>query len=328
MVRCSVVIGTHQRIGFLKEALASVLDQKGVDVEVIVVENGSTDGTADYLTGLQDERVRVLLYGEALGGTGARNAGLAAATGDWVGFLDDDDLWAPDKLQSEIEAAGVADRTWAYTGCVYINERCEVIAGKPPPSAEVVAHISPFRYAIPGGTSSMIWHREVLKDGGLLDQRLTYPIDWDLSLRLLRTGLPATVNRPLVAYRQHGGNMSLQAGKYFREVDIIEEKSADLRRGRPIDMAHQCRNAGSEFARAGSRGQALRHYVRSAKLGDAGSLVRAAGILLPARTWPWLRRRFLSDADWLRQSEEWLAPHRATHDSVASGGAVRSRLAR
>jgi glycosyltransferase involved in cell wall biosynthesis len=306
MPECSIVIATHQRLGLLRQALDSALAQRDVDAEVVVVENGSTDGTAAYLRALGDPRVRAIISPEPLGATGARNAGLEAATGAWVGFLDDDDLWAPDKLRAQLDAAAATGRGWVYTGCVYIDAQGCLTGGVPPLEPDAVMERLPQRYVVPAGTSGMLWRAGILDDGGLLDPRLYYTVDWDLSLRLSRTGPPAAVPRPLVAFRQHGANMSVGARAYLWELDVIAEKFADLRDGRPLDVAYQHRNAGSESLRAGARGHALTSYYRAVRRGDLGALSRAAAVVLPRRLWPALRRRFLSDPAWLAEAERWL----------------------
>ena len=290
----------------LRAALGSALSQRDVDLEVVVVENGSTDGTAEFLMGHEDPRVVPVISSEPLGGTGARNAGLRAAQGDWVGFLDDDDLWAPGKLRAQLDAAQQTGRDWVYTGCVYIDAQGVVIGGVPPPAPDEVVARLPERYVVPAGTSSMLWRAKVLDQGGLLDERLTYAVDWDLSLRLLRHGPPAAVRRPLVAYRQHGANMSVRARTYLSELDVIAEKFADLRGGRPLDVAYQHRNAGSESLRAGMRRAAIASYWQALRLGDRGALLRAAALIVPAKAWPHLRRRVLADRAWMREAEAWL----------------------
>jgi len=303
---CSIVIATHQRLPMLRQALGSALAQRGVDVQVIVVENGSTDGTVEYLSGLTDARVRPVISAAPLGGTGARNAGLAVATGEWIGLLDDDDLWAPDKLRAQLDELAATGRSWAYTGCVYLDAEGAIVGGRPPLSPEQVMRRLPQRYVVPGGTSSMLWRSGVLDAGGVLDPQLTYTVDWDLSLRLSRQGPPAAVRRPLVGYRQHGANMSVRARAYLSELDVIADKFVDLRGGHPLDIAYQHRNAGSESLRAGARRQAFVSYWQAVRLGDVGALSRAAGLLAPRRAWPALRRRLLSDGTWLAEAEGWL----------------------
>jgi glycosyltransferase involved in cell wall biosynthesis len=309
---CSIVIATHQRLPMLREAVQSALAQRDVDLEVIVVENGSTDGTQEYLASVDDPRLRALVFDHPLGGTAARNEGLRAARGEWVGFLDDDDVWAPDKLKAQLAAVQQQGRFWAYTGCIYMDAACEVVGGSAPEGPEVVMERLPQRYAIPAGISSMLWRAEALDQGGLLEPELTYMVDWDLSQRLARLGPPAAVREPLVAYRQHGANMSVRAHSYVSELNLIDARFADLRRGRPLDIAAVHRNAGSEFLRAGMRRQALKSYWRAVSLGDRGAVLRAAAAVVPPRLWPMLRRRVLSDEAWLQRGEEWLKHHRET----------------
>jgi glycosyltransferase involved in cell wall biosynthesis len=111
MPQVSVVISSYNRRRLLAEALRSALAQSEVDLEVIVVDNGSTDGTEDDLAAWRDARLRVIRNPVSLGSVGGRNTGLAAASGEWVGFLDDDDLWSPDKLRAQLEAAERPDGT-------------------------------------------------------------------------------------------------------------------------------------------------------------------------------------------------------------------------
>src|SRR3954471_3920817 len=103
--RVSVVVPTHNRADVVGRAVASVLAQTERDLEVIVVDDASTDGTAQRLAELAkgDDRIRIIANAVALGGGGARNAGIAASRGQWVAFLDDDDEWLPAKLAIQLE---------------------------------------------------------------------------------------------------------------------------------------------------------------------------------------------------------------------------------
>src|ERR687898_2985729 len=91
----SVVVPTHDRPRLLMQTLGSILRQQAVDFEVIVVDDGSRDGTAEVVSWLGDARVRLLRHDRSKGVSAARNTGIAAAHGEWLAFCDDDDLWAP-----------------------------------------------------------------------------------------------------------------------------------------------------------------------------------------------------------------------------------------
>ena len=103
MPKISVVIPCYNRAGLIARAVASAVAQSHLPHEVIVVDDGSTDGSAGVAAGLPGP-VRVLRQANA-GAAAARNAGIATATGDWVAFLDSDDEWHSDKLRLQLDAA-------------------------------------------------------------------------------------------------------------------------------------------------------------------------------------------------------------------------------
>jgi len=136
--RVSVVVPTRNRSRLLAMTLRSVLCQQNVELEVIVVDEGSTDDTAAMLSRLADSRVRVLRHETPYGLSTARNRGAGAAGGDWLAFIDDDDLWAPDKLAQQLRAAASTGRDWVYTGCVNISHDAQIVGGRPPLASEQV----------------------------------------------------------------------------------------------------------------------------------------------------------------------------------------------
>jgi thymidylate kinase len=302
----SVVISTYDRCEMLAVALASALAQRDVDLEVIVVDNGSSDGTRDYLAEQHDPRLRVIRNEASLGSVGGRNTGLAAARGEWVGMLDDDDLWAPDKLREQLDAAKLAGRDWVYTGCVHIDGDDRVLSGRRPPAPEEAMRELPVRWVLPGGMSNVIWRRDQLDGDGLLDPELPFPADWDVCLRLARGGPPACVPRPLVGYRQHGRNMSRDAAQFEHQLLLLERKRADMAEGRRIDWAVHHRFVATEELRAGARLAALRAFARAVAAGDLGSVPRAVGVVLPRSAQQRLHQAVLSDRDWIEEAEGWL----------------------
>jgi glycosyltransferase involved in cell wall biosynthesis len=95
----SVVIPTYNRLALLQRALKSVVQQTIDDYEIVVVDDGSTDGTVEMLQAQYGERVRVLVNKGPRGGSAARNVGIQEAAGSWIAFLDSDDWWEPSKLE-------------------------------------------------------------------------------------------------------------------------------------------------------------------------------------------------------------------------------------
>jgi glycosyltransferase involved in cell wall biosynthesis len=300
----SVVIPTHNRSGLLTLTLRSALRQHGVDLEVIVIDDGSTDDTAAAVARIGDPRVRYVRHATALGVSTARNHGIEESRGDWIAFLDDDDLWAPDKLASQLEAAG-SSATWVYTGDVEMDARQRVIAGSPPPPPSVVVRRLPRASLVPGGCSGVIATRKSVTSAGSFDPAFVSLADWDLWIRLARTGPPAWVREPLVGYRVHPGQMSLDVGSILREADAFERKH-----GWRIDRGDLHHYLGYQCLIAGSPRQALRQFAQAALRGNVIPAARSASQVIFDRFAPRLPRRRRPDphAAWRAKAEAWLAP--------------------
>jgi glycosyltransferase involved in cell wall biosynthesis len=201
------VIPTRDRWALLQRALASANGQEGVDLEIIIVDDGSTDGTPPALAALLDRRVRVLRTGGGRGPSVARNAGIAAATGAWTAFLDDDDQWAPAKLSAQISTAEASGAVFAYAAALHVDRSGRVLAKvEAPPPADLATCLRA-RNVIPAAASNVLVRTNVLRSLGGFDEALWHFSDWDLWLRLARSGRGAAVPEPLVAYLQHPGNL-------------------------------------------------------------------------------------------------------------------------
>src|SRR5688500_17265462 len=132
----SVVVPTRNRSALLSTTLRSVLTQRGVDFEVLVVDEASTDDTLQVVDRFRDPRIRVIRHATAQGVSAARNRGVAEARGVWIAFLDDDDLWAPAKLALQLRAARESEAPWSYVGEVTFNVHYRGTGGKTPLPAD------------------------------------------------------------------------------------------------------------------------------------------------------------------------------------------------
>ena len=99
----SILIPTYNRAYCLDRSISSVLSQSFRDLELIIVDDGSTDGTAEMLKGYADERIRVVVHGNNRGVAAAKNTGLDNARGDWIGILDSDDEYLPGALERLVD---------------------------------------------------------------------------------------------------------------------------------------------------------------------------------------------------------------------------------
>jgi glycosyltransferase involved in cell wall biosynthesis len=304
MNRVSVVVPTRNRSRLLAVTLRSVLHQRDVELEVIVVDDGSSDDTAAVVAGLGDPRVRVVRHEISQGPSAARNRGAAEARGRWVAFIDDDDLWAPDKLARQVQAAQAARRDWSYTGSVNIADGFRIVYGQPPlPPGEVVAALRHYN-AIPGGGSNVVVRREALRRAGPFDTHLRGGEDWEMWIRLAEAGPPAWVRSPLLAYRVHPSNSSLDVAEIVRGARRIEQLHHTT-----VDWGRLHRWLAESCLRRGQRRAALWQFTRAAGHGQARAV--AGDLLIIARRR--VRRRLLapryaerSVSGWIEQAAGWL----------------------
>lgn len=181
MSETSVIIPTFNRLPFLKEAVASVLAQTYQDFELILVDDGSDDGTREYAAGLGD-RVRYL-YQRQSGPAAARNRGIAVARGEFITFLDSDDLWQTNKLQTQIAFMRAhPEAVVCYTDEIWIRSGARVNPKKKHEKASgwIFEKCLPLCIVSP---SSVLMRRDFFEKVGLFDEQLPACEDYDLWLR-------------------------------------------------------------------------------------------------------------------------------------------------
>ena len=253
----TVIVPTRNRSALLATTLRSVVAQRGVDFEVLVVDEASTDDTVQVVAGFQDPRIRVIRHASVCGVSAARNHGVAEARGAWIAFLDDDDVWAPEKLDLQLRAARERDAPWSYVGAVTFNVHYRVTGGAPPlPPHDLVKQL-PYHNVVPGGCSGVMVAKQALERAGAFDLRFQPLADWDLWLRLADVGLPAWVRKPLVAYRLHGAQMSLDASRVKADFRILAERNP------AADPAALFRYLGFWALRVKNHRAALRHFIQA-----------------------------------------------------------------
>ena len=314
----SVVIPTRDRIDLLKETLESVLAQVDVELEVIVVDDGSSQDVAAVLDELDDDRVRLLRNDDSMGVSAARNRGIEAASAPWVACVDDDDLWAPEKLRLQLDAGGASGRSWVYVGAVNVTPRLRVVAGAEPMAPEEVASRIRSVNLVPGGASGVLMKRDVALRIGGFDGSFHHFADWDLWMRLAEEGPPAWVPRPLIAYRVHQSNIAIKgAGDVDADLRLFSE------RGLSVDRTPIYRWLGWWARRGGRPIKAIRYLARAGRVnaGDysVGELLRDSAYIARESAERFrlrylkriVRRRLISgrpggDPKWIAEAEQWV----------------------
>jgi glycosyltransferase involved in cell wall biosynthesis len=266
----SVVVPTQNRSAMLQQALSSVLDQEGVELELIVVDDGSSDATPQVLEQIDDDRLEVLRHERPLGVSRARNAGIARARGEWIAFLDDDDLWAPGKLRTQLSHAAEHGTTFSYSAAVAIDDRMSATRLTHPPGPDAVKRLL-FGGNVIGSPSVVLLSADLLARVGGFDERLPPMEDWDLWIRAASAGRPGLITEPLAAYREHGENaMTVTEEARMRALfALLRDKHAAAAREVGVDFgdAWLDRWTASQNLAAGRRVRAAAGYLRRAARG-------------------------------------------------------------
>jgi glycosyltransferase involved in cell wall biosynthesis len=265
----SVVIPTRDRWRFLsRHSLPSAFSQEDVELEVVVVDDGSTDETAARLAEHDDQRLRVIRHEQPRGVAAARNAGIAAARGDWVAFLDDDDLWSPRKVRTQLMAAHQAGADFVYAAAVLVDEAKQVIAADVLPHESELLSLLLRGNVVPGGGSGVLARTALIREVGCFDERLSYTEDWDLWIRLAGSGVPAACGDVLVAHVEHSGNALFRyRPDVVSEVEYVLAKYASEPGALPVDAGRRAvlNWLAHEYIRAGHHRQAARTYLEIAR---------------------------------------------------------------
>lgn len=216
MPAVSVIVATYNRAPYLGQALRSVLSQDYSDFEVIIVDDGSTDATADMMSAITDTRIRYVPQANA-GRSAARNRGVALARSPLVTFLDDDDLWLPNKLSRQV-AFMARNVCVDILGCgaelIDADGRTQGLWLSS--SGQVEVTLMDAVYACPFMPSTIMIRQSAFgKVKHIFDPEIELGEDKDLFVRLLLAGARAVLDSdPLVLHRVHPGSSQGNGERY------------------------------------------------------------------------------------------------------------------
>lgn len=310
-MKFSVVIPTYNRAPLVGQAIASVLSQTYSHFEVLVVDDGSTDDTAARVARIPDPRIRYLRRPHC-GVSAARNMGIAEAGGDFIAFLDSDDLWKPTKLQrkvdflhthpevdvvfSDLEKFDGDEHVVSFMRTTPTFSKLLQDAAFPEglvlePRTVLLCLLEEVPIKIP----TLTIRREALARSGLFDEQWSSSEDWELLLRLCRSARFGYIDEPLAVVRvlptslhrrdvDQGDRAMLELlTRELRTLDDVAARNA-ARRG----VAAVARHLGAHYANCGRPITATRAYLRGfGHARDTDLLLRALGAWLPSK----VRRR-------------------------------------
>ena len=292
VVRISVCIPVRDGALYLREALASALEQDAGPLEVVVYDDGSSDGSALVAASLGDRRVRVFQGGRPRGVAAARNACLEAARGDYVAWLDADDAYMPGALA---RMADLLDRRpelgFVHGAFVVVDDSGRRLPDWPAPFEEetvlpraaALAELALGNHVVT--SSAVMARRDALLRAGRFSERLRTGEDWEMWLRLAVHGDVGYVATPVARYRRHTGSLT---GRRAADLRRLADEAAVLRgiaavAGRAIDPC-VWRRAGCALAARWllCAGEAFTRGARATALAATLQAARAAAGVLPA----------------------------------------------
>ncbi|CAN7290730.1 glycosyltransferase family 2 protein [Rhizobium sp. LjRoot254] len=232
----SIIIPAYNAAAFIVRTLDSVQAQTHASLEIIVVDDGSTDNTRDLVlkVAIADARVRVISTANQ-GVAAARNKGVAEAAGSYIAFVDADDLWHPSKIQKQLALLRSLPEDWCgvYTLYHFIDLEDRIIGrgGSRAPGGYIYArHMS---YKFIGNGSTLLLRREAIDsvggyDPGYAAAKIGGCEDLDYELRLFARYKVAAVAERLVGYRMYDGNMSSDHSRMARSMTEAVERGIRL----------------------------------------------------------------------------------------------------
>lgn len=272
MPAVSVILPTYNRLQYLRQAVESVLAQTFTDWELIIADDGSDEPTRAYLGTCEAlPRVRVMLLARMGNPAAVRNAALRAARGEYIAFLDSDDLWMPNKLEVQWAALRASrDCRWSYTEHIRIDHAGDSINSQRNPGrvlheGHIFEHLMKLQVGV--AMPTVMVRKELLESVGGFDEQQGLHEDHQLWLRLSLIAKIAVLSEPLACIRRHHEHFSSVGIRSFEARRRALQKIAPLPMGphdRSIFATERARNdalLALAFAAAGDKAGVWRTFA-------------------------------------------------------------------
>lgn len=222
----SVVIPMYNRENTIRRAVESVLDQTYKNIEVIVVDDASTDRSVETVQSIHDDRIKIICLADNQGANHARNVGIQAAIGEYIAFQDSDDEWFPTKL--EIQVNYLLENNLQAVFCPYylIDE----YSVRQVPYKHVIDYMldksvhEVLRERNVIGTPTLLVHRKVIEHVGMFDEKLPRFQDYDLAIRISQKYDIGFVSQVLANVHNIGVGISKNNSAYIDAVQMLYKK--------------------------------------------------------------------------------------------------------
>jgi len=325
MEKVSVIIPAYNSSNWIVQTIRSVQEQCYSNLEIIVVDDGSVDQTRQLLEAIDEPRL-IILACEHRGTSAARNLGIERATGEFITFLDSDDLWSSDMIESHVAAlqnrptAGVA-----YCWRSKINEEDELIGYFPTAFHEGNIYSSLITNSILS-CGSLLARSEVIKEVGKFDERIEFGEDSDYWLRLAFCTQFVLVPKYQFMYRKHANSTTAELYSNNKKIEryqvsrlLIKENLTTLDPTNKItwQIAYELQTAYIYLAQYIQQGRPYQHNICKAKQNILDAIHIKPKILFSSRTGAliliWLIAKIFSHrtassiVTWLREQKQRLS---------------------
>jgi glycosyltransferase involved in cell wall biosynthesis len=232
MAKVSIVIPTYNCLDYLPKAIGSVLQQTHQDIELIIIDDNSNDGTSTYLASIDDERI-ITLSTLGVGAPQARNLGIEKASGEFIAFLDADDFWFPEKIERQLEFhQRYPEMAMSFTNYEHLTEDYEVIVdcfsywSQFQNREEQFINIdNPLEFIIENnviGTSTVMVKADVFSQTDSFNADIKYGEDWELWLRMSENHQIGVLNSVEVGYLMRATSVTQTEDLKLRNLASIE----------------------------------------------------------------------------------------------------------
>ena len=207
----SVIIPTFNRAKLIKDAINSVIGQTYQNFELLIIDDGSTDNTSEVVNSIGDTRIKYI-YQENTGVSRARNNGIENASGEYIAFLDSDDLWHPEKLEKQ---ALVLDQnpdvdivTNSSQYQTFLNDIIGIKYNRAKNQKEVISLMLLYQDMVYTGTPVLCVRKSIFEKSGMFDEEMRFCEDWDLFFRMALVGKVYNIPEILTYVRSHTDNVT------------------------------------------------------------------------------------------------------------------------
>jgi glycosyltransferase involved in cell wall biosynthesis len=244
MPAISVVIPTYNGEKTIKETLDSIINQTFRDLEIIIINDGSQDSTLKAIANIQDPRIMVFSYPNA-GVSVSRNRGIERAKGEYISFIDDDDLWTAEKLESQLKLLQEnPDAAVAYSWTDWIDEKSQLIGEGVHLTITGDVYSKLLLVDFIGSGSNVLIRKQALIEVGGFDDSLVHAEDWDLWLKLAKRYHFVAVPSPQILYRKSSDSASanvlkMEAGSLKAIERAYAEAPESLQHLKPDTLANR-----------------------------------------------------------------------------------------